>query len=103
MKGSASSQQAANAGPAQPVGDARGWVIHETNPLGNDFSLEQTWPTIASIQGRRDVDNLRVKSISFSRWASSDYDFSGMKVKNNQDEESDVMGTTRFEYQNIIL
>ena len=83
MQGSAQSQSAAAS--SQPVGDARGWVIHETKPVGNDFSLNQTWPEIASLSGRRDVDNLRIKQISFSRWASGDHDFSGLKIKNNQD------------------
>ena len=103
------SQQAAAAIAAGssliPQGGAGGVPtgVRETRPIGNEFRLEQTWPTIASLQGRQDVNNMRLKSISYSRWANGDHDFSGLKVKNNQDQESDIMGTTRFEYQTCNL
>ena len=58
--------------------------LRETKLIGNEFRLDQTWPTTQSLQGRRDVNNMRLRSIEFSRWSSSDYDFSGLQVTNNQ-------------------
>ena len=62
----------------QSQGSAGASGIRETKPIGNEFRLEQTWPSIQSLQGRRDVDNMRLRSIEYSRWSSSDYDFSGL-------------------------
>ena len=77
--------------------------VRETEPIGNDFRLIEPFPTIASLQGRTDVNNMKLKTIFYSRWASGDYDLSAIKVKNNQDQESGVLGTTRYEYESRNL
>ena len=87
----------------QSQGSAGASGIRETKPVGNGFRLEQTWPSIQSLQGRRDVDNMRLRSIEFSRWSSSDYDFSGLQVTNNQGQTSELMGTKRYDFNTVNL
>ena len=65
-----------------PVADGE-FMVHETEPIGNEFGLDQTWPAMSSLEGRQDVNNMRIKTISFSRWGENDYDFSGLKVQNS--------------------
>ena len=57
--------------------------VRETDPIGNDFRLIETFPSMASLQGRSDVNNMKIKTIEFSRWATSDQDLSAIKVKTN--------------------
>ena len=57
-----------------------GYNFVETTPQGNDFTLKQTWPEINTLRNRQDVANMRITSISYSRWGEKDSDFSGMKL-----------------------
>ena len=34
--------------------------VFETKLIGNEFRLESTWPSIQSLQGRNDVENMRL-------------------------------------------
>ena len=77
--------------------------VFETKPIGNEFRLENTWPSIESLQGRQDVDNMRISKIAVSRWASSDWDISGLRVTDNAAHESDIMGKTRYDWVQTVL
>ena len=99
-----SAAAAASAVPSKPPPVADGeFMVHETKPIGNDFGLEQTWPAISSLQGRTDIDDMRLQVIQFSRWGENDQDFSGLVVTNNAGQSSDLMGTKRHEYTQIYL
>ena len=100
--GQASNDAAAGIGSARQ-GSSGGYMVHETKPIGNEFRHEQTWPSIASLQGRQDIDNMRIKTISFSKWASNDTDLSGIKVTNNQGQTSELMAKERYEFVSVIL
>ena len=40
---------------------------------------------------------MRIKSITFSRWGSSDQDFSGIRLTNKSGQSSELMGTKRHD------
>ena len=99
--GQASNDAAAGIGSARQ-GSSGGYMVHETKPIGNEFRHEQTWPSIASLQGRQEM-GMVIKTLSWSRWATSDYDLSGFKVTNNHGQTSEIMGTERYGFESINL
>ena len=79
-------------------------TIHETPLYGNCIGFyPQIWPKIDTFQGRQDVENMRIKKLHWSRWGSGDNDLSGIKLTNNQDQESPILGQTRYEWRDITL
>ena len=68
--------------------------VHRTKPEGNNFHFPQTWPSIASLQGRTDAQAMRVTEILFSKWGSNDMDLSGLKLKTSSGE-SELIGKER--------
>ena len=83
--------------PVAPPGTQ--WRLHQTEPAGNSYKHAQTWPAISSLEGRQDVEQMRLKSITFSRWGGNDQDFSGVKVTNKADQSSELMGTERHDWE----
>ena len=46
---------------------------------------------------------MRIKKFHWSRWGSGDNDLSGIKMTNTQDQESPILGQTRYEWQDVVL
>ena len=49
MKSSGSQQLMSNAAAMSIGAGAGGYMVQETKPIGNEFRLEQTWPSIQSL------------------------------------------------------
>ena len=86
-----------------PLPELFKYQVYQTLPVGHEFTYSETWPLTASLQNRNDVANMRLTQISFSRWGENDYDLSGIKLKNNSNQESDVIGRTKYALETLDL
>ena len=55
--------------------------IHQLDTLGTSIGHPnyKEWPDINSLYGRQDVENLKIRKISWSRWGSGDNDLSAFR------------------------
>ena len=49
------------------------------------------------------VQQKKITSITFSRWGESDYDLGGFSCKNAANEESELFGFKKYEFETITL
>ena len=68
------------------------FYVHETRLLGDFFDKKQTVPTKQSLEGRGNVEFIRIKTIFYSRRSYTDYDLHGLKIENNLNETSNIIG-----------
>ena len=73
----------------------RNGQVHRYEPVGHSFNYFESWPIKQSLQGRSDVENMRIKEISWSRWGENDVDFAGVKLTNYKGQSSEVIGLNR--------
>ena len=46
---------------------------------------------------------MRLREIQWSRWGETDYDFAGIKLTNNQGQQSEILGMEKHELQSLTL
>ena len=83
----------------------RNGQIHETEPNGCAITgFAQTWPKIPQLEAAvNNVSSKQISKISFSRWGQNDYDIAGIKLTNNEGQESEILGMARHAWDSIML
>ena len=83
----------------------RNGKIHELSTLGNNFGFSnlKLWPEPNSIYGRQDVENMKIRKITWSKWSSTDFDLSGVRLYPTEGNDSDILGETRYGWEELTL
>ena len=83
----------------------RNGQIYETEPNGCAITnFAQTWPKIPQLEAAvHNVSSKQISKISFSRWGQNDYDIAGIKLTNNEGQESEILGMLRHEWDTVML
>ena len=83
----------------------RNGKIHETDTMGNNFGFTtlKYWPEINSIYGRQDVENMKIRKITWSKWSDTDYDLSAIRFYPTEGDDSQIIGETRHGWEEVTL
>ena len=83
----------------------RNGKIHKTDYYGNSFGImdQRFWPALNTLYGRQDVENMKIRKISWSQWGSGDEDLSGVRFYPFEGEDSGIMGETRYTWAEAEL
>ena len=76
----------------------RNGKYHKTEMVGHSWGImdQRFWPPLNTLWGRQDVENLKLRKMSWSQWGSGDEDLSGLRLFPFEGEDSGILGETRY-------